>query len=171
MSIIQSRNIPAPITRGKELSEIRIAKNDAPYLYTSLECKFDEIGQRAIRSAFIFQSNRGVYTHCIMLKMLRSAWRQSKSDQSDYKLVSENETYHIRVNLKTGTVYHKLHPRLTAPMEYFPFPTGMNHLEFKDSMIALAQIADEEIALYQADVEAARLSANLDKFIKALAIR
>jgi len=170
MSIIQSRNISAPITRGKELSEIRIAKNDAPYLYTSLECKFDDIGQRAIRSAFVFQSNRGVYTHCIMLKMLRSNV-SSYSDQSGYKLISMNETYHIRVNLKTGTVYHKLHPRLTAPMEYFPFPTGMNHLEFKDSMIALAQIADEEIALYQADVEAARLSANLDKFIKALAIR
>jgi hypothetical protein len=170
MSIIQSRNIPAPITRGKELSEIRIAKNDAPYLYTSLECKFDDINQRAIRSAFVFQSNRGVYTHCIMLKMLRSNTR-GYSDQSDYRLVSENETYHIRVNLKTGTVYHKLHPRLTAPMEHFPVPTGMNHLEFKDSMIALAQIADEEIALYQADVEAARLSANLDKFIKALAIR
>ena len=169
MSIIQGRNIPAPITRGKELSEIRIAKNDSPYLYTSLECKFDDIDQRAIRSAFIFQSNRGIYTHCIMLKMLCSNTRGF--DTSDYRLISENETYHIRVNLKTGSVYHKLHPRLTAPMEHFPLPTGMNHLEFKDSMIALAQIADEEIALYQADVEAARLSANLDKFIKALAIR
>jgi hypothetical protein len=169
MSIIQSRNIPAPITRGKELSEIRIAKNDAPYLYTSLECKFDEVGQRAIRSAFVFQSNRGVYTHCIMLKMLRANKRGYYD--SDYRLVSENETYHIRVNLKTGAVYHKLNPRRTSPMEHFPVPTGMNHLEFKDSMIALAQIADEEIALYQADAHAARLSANLDKFIKALAVR
>ena len=169
MSIIQGRSILTPITRGKELSEIRIAKNDSPYLYTSLECKFDEFNQRAIRSAFVFQSNRGIYTHCIMLKMLRSNTRGFNTP--DYRLVSENETYHIRVNLKTGSVYHKLHPRMTVSMEYFPLPTGMNHLEFKDSMIALAQIADEEIALYKADAEASRLSANLDKFIKALAIR
>ena len=104
-----------------------------------------------------------------MLKMLRSNTRGFNTP--DYRLVSENETYHIRVNLKTGSVYHKLHPRMTVSMEYFPLPTGMNHLEFKDSMIALAQIADEEIALYKADAEASRLSANLDKFIKALAIR
>ena len=169
MSTIQGRNILTPITRGKELSEIRIAKNDSPYLYTSLECKFDNINQRAIRSAFVFQSNRGIYTHCIMLKMLRSNTRGFNTP--DYRLVSENETYHIRVNLKTGSVYHKLHPRLTAPMEHFPLPTGMNHLEFKDSMIALAQIADEELALYNQDIALTKLAANFDKFKQALAVR
>jgi hypothetical protein len=170
MSIIQTRNLPIPITRGKELSEIRIAKNDAPYLYTSLECKFDDIHQRAIRSAFVFQSTRGVYTHAIQLKMLRSATRGSH-DGPDYRLISENETYNIRVNLNRGTVYYKHHARLTMPLHEFPVPTGMNHKEFKDSMIALAQIADEEIANYNSQLALTRLAANFEKFKKALAIR
>ena len=158
---------PAPITRGKDFSEIRIAKNGAPYLYNSLQYTFTELYQRAIRSAFIFQSSKGVYTHNILLKMA-TARPGGVYTEPNYRILSQIETLRIRVNLNKGSVYIKPNHYSTLALASVRPPTGMNHLEFRDSLIAMAQIADEEIATYEAEQAFARLAANFERFKAAI---